>query len=52
VRFPPVEVRTVHARPYQAPMSAEARSYLREVFATEVRELEQTFGWDCADWLA
>jgi hypothetical protein len=51
-RFPPVEPRTVHARPYQAPMSAEARSYLRGVFAPEVRKLEQMFGWDCADWLA
>ena len=51
-RFPPVQPRTVHARPYQAPMSAEARDYLREVFAPEVRKLEQMFGWDCSDWLA
>lgn len=51
-RFPPVEPRRVHARPYQSPMSDEARNYLREVFASEVRNLEQTFGWDCADWLA
>jgi len=51
-RFPPVQARIVHARPYQAPMSAEARDYLREVFAPEVRKLEQMFGWDCSDWLA
>jgi hypothetical protein len=50
--FPPVEPRTVHARPYQGQMSAEARNYLREVFAPEVRKLEQMFGWDCSDWLA
>lgn len=51
-RFSAVAPRSVHARPYQSPMSAEARSYLREVFAPEVRTLERLFGWDCADWLA
>jgi hypothetical protein len=51
-RFSPVEPRSVHARAYQSPMSAEARDYLREIFAPEVRELEQMFGWDCAAWLA
>ena len=51
-RFPPVQPRNVHARPYLSPMSADARSYLREVFAPEIRELETMFGWDCADWLA
>lgn len=50
-RFPPILPRSVNARPYQAPMSAEARSYLCEVFATEVGNLEQVFGWDCSDWL-
>jgi hypothetical protein len=51
-RFPPVEPRSVHAGPYQSPMSAEARDRLREIFAPEVRKLEQMFGWDCAAWLA
>jgi len=51
-RFLPVEPRSVHARPYQSPMSAEARDYLREIFAPEVSNLERMFGWDCADWLA
>jgi hypothetical protein len=32
-------------------MSAEARDYLREILAPEVRTLEQMLGWDCADWL-
>ncbi|MGH8799371.1 MAG: sulfotransferase domain-containing protein [Casimicrobiaceae bacterium] len=50
-RFPTVQPRTVHARPYEAPMSAEARRYLCEVFAPEVRALEQMLGWDCGDWL-
>ena len=51
-RFRPVQPRNVHARPYLSPMSVGARSYLREVFAPEIRELEEMFGWDCADWLA
>lgn len=51
-RFPPVQARSVHARPYEAPMSSEARNYLREGFASEIRRLERTFGWDCATWLA
>ena len=40
-RFPPVEPRNVHARPYQSPMSAEARRYLGEVFEFEIRSLER-----------
>jgi hypothetical protein len=51
-RFPPVEPRRVHARPYESPMSSEARDYLRGIFAAEIRNLEHMFGWDCADWLA
>lgn len=33
-------------------MSADARAYLCDVFAPEVRRLEQLLGWDCSDWLA
>jgi hypothetical protein len=51
-RCPPVQPRNVNARPYEAPMSAAARSYLCDVFAPEVRTLEAMFGWDCSDWLA
>ena len=40
-----------HARPYQGPMSAEARRYLCDVFEFEIRNLERTFGWNCAKWL-
>jgi hypothetical protein len=35
--------RSVHARPYQGPMSAEARRYLGDVFEFEIRSLERTF---------
>ncbi len=44
--------RTVHARPYEAPMTQEAKDYLRAVFADEIKRLEQALGWDCSDWLA
>ena len=50
--FGPVEGREVYARDYDEPMTDEARSHLREIFAPEVRKLEQMFGWYCADWLA
>lgn len=51
-RCPRVGPRTVNARQSRVPMSAAARSYLCDVFASEVRTLEQMFGWDCSDWLA
>lgn len=51
-RFPPVTPRSVHARTYDVPMSAEARRYLCEVFEPEVRTLERMFGWNLTDWLA
>jgi len=50
-RFAAVAPRSVHARPYQGPMSAEARRYLCDVFEFEIRNLERTFGWNCAKWL-
>jgi len=50
-RFASVSPRSVHARPYQGPMSAEARRRLRDVFEFEIRSLERMFGWNCAEWL-
>ena len=50
-RFAAAAPRNVHARPYQGPMSAEARRYLGDVFEFEIRSLERTFGWNCAKWL-
>ena len=50
-RFAAAAPRSVHARPYQGPMSAEARRYLGDVFEFEIRTLERTFGWNCAEWL-
>jgi hypothetical protein len=50
-RFAAAAPRNVHGRPYQGPMSAEARRYLCQVFEFEIRKLERMFGWNCADWL-
>src|SRR5262249_10076131 len=36
--------------PYERAMTSEERKYLGEVFATEIRKLEQMLGWDCSDW--
>jgi hypothetical protein len=51
-RFPSIRLRNLNVRTYGAPMSAEARQRLCEVFAPGVRNLECMLGWDCADWLA
>jgi hypothetical protein len=47
-----VRPRNVNTRPYEGSMSASMRTRLCEVFAAEIRTLEQMFGWDCSDWLA
>jgi hypothetical protein len=44
--------RSEHAREYAAPMSAEEKRALREIFEGEIRELERMLGWDCSAWLA
>jgi len=49
--FAPLPRKTVHAREYEAPMTAEERRLLLETYASDVRELEQLLGWDCSDWL-
>ena len=48
--FPRADRRDVYALPYDAPMSAAAREYLRGTFAGELDELERMLGWDLADW--
>jgi hypothetical protein len=40
-----------HVRPYAAPMSLREWEYLRDVFEFEIRALERTLKWDCAEWL-
>ncbi len=48
--FPRVDRRTVYHLPYEEPMSATARSYLQQEFASEIDTLEQMLGWDLSDW--
>ena len=50
--FPNVAPRNVFALPYEAPMSAQARRFLRDTYEIEIRRIERMLGWDCADWLS
>ena len=38
--------------PYERAMTPEERKYLLDVFSAEIAKLEQTLGWDLADWRA
>ena len=44
--------RDVYSLPYQTEMSPEERTFLRNIFKYEIRQLESILGWDCSDWLA
>lgn len=44
--------RNEHSREYLGPMSKRERTYLSDVFESEIRALEKMLGWDCRDWLA
>jgi hypothetical protein len=48
--FPRTAPREVFALPYEAPMSASAREYLKATFAPDIGELERMLGWDCREW--
>jgi hypothetical protein len=50
--FGEVEKKAIHSRPYSRKMTEEERSYLRNLYAIEISNLESLLGWDCADWLA
>jgi hypothetical protein len=47
-----VEPVNAHSRPYNAPLGATERGFLRSVFELEIRGLERVLGWDCSSWLA
>jgi len=49
--FPELAEKTVHAREYDASMSADEKQYLVGVFEQEIHELERLLGWDCSAWL-
>ena len=41
-----------HALPYEEPMPATAKDWLRQQFQHEIQQLETMLDWDCNDWLA
>ena len=45
-------LREVSPSNYGATMSTEARDYLRQIYAHEIRAVERELDWDCSDWLA
>jgi len=49
--FPELAEKTVHAREYDASMSADEKQYLVGVFEHEIHELERLLDWDCSAWL-
>jgi len=49
--FPELAQKTVHAREYDASMSADEKQYLVRVFEQEIHDLERLLGWDCSAWL-
>jgi hypothetical protein len=49
-RFAPVGELVANAWEYPAPLGADDRRYLMEMFEEEIRELERLLGWDLRDW--
>lgn len=43
--------KVAHALTYESPIGLAAWSYLADLFADEIRELERLLGWDCSNWL-
>jgi hypothetical protein len=48
--FPITRRIEVFKLPYERPMSAEARDFLRQAFAADIAKLEAMLGWDLSDW--
>jgi hypothetical protein len=48
--FPVTRRIEVFKLPYEKPMSASARDFLRQVFAADIAKLEAMLGWDLSDW--
>lgn len=48
--FPPTEHKEVGSGDYTESMPDDARTWLKDVFENEIREIERVFGWDCTDW--
>ncbi|HVN35608.1 MAG TPA: sulfotransferase domain-containing protein [Casimicrobiaceae bacterium] len=50
-RLPPIPPQEAHVRPYSTRMSLREWEHLRGLFEFEIRALERTLDWDCAEWL-
>lgn len=49
-KFPVINEVSVHSRSYSAPMAAEDREYLYQIYKWEIFKLEDMLNWDCRDW--
>jgi CHAT domain-containing protein len=51
VNVPFTGAQQLHALPYEDPMPAAAKDWLRQHFLWEIKQLEAMLGWDCRNWL-
>jgi hypothetical protein len=49
--FAHIRPKVAHVLPYEGPISADAWSYLADLYMEDIRELEGMLGWDCSSWL-
>lgn len=50
-QFKSISIKDVNSRAYELAMSAKERDYLRDVFTSEIKNLETVLNWDCKDWI-
>lgn len=50
-QFNNIENKNVHSLPYMSQMSTEEKDFLKSIFETEIKELEEKLQWNCSDWL-
>jgi hypothetical protein len=50
-KMPDIKPRTVLASPYATSMTEADRTYLKELYEFEIKDLEQILSWDCSEWL-
>ncbi|MFD2437694.1 sulfotransferase domain-containing protein [Modicisalibacter luteus] len=45
-----VQYKRVHSREYEYPISFEDERFLRDLFRSDIEEVEREVGWDLSDW--
>ncbi len=40
-----------HQRPYPCQLLPQDREYLKQLYKTDIHQVEKQLGWDCSDWL-